>query len=97
MITNLTTRGIVLQTIQKYADPSLQQQRLIDCGYTAKAGDTEFIWSNWIAEPEKERIDQLEWMDEVEEFVLLAKHYCIAWGWRNYQDDKTWQALPSPA
>ncbi|KAK5314331.1 carboxy methyl transferase for protein phosphatase 2A [Exophiala xenobiotica] len=97
MIRNLTTRGIVLQTIEKYADPKSQQQRLADRNFTARVADTHFIWSNWIAETEQERIDKLEWMDEVEEFVLLAKHYCVAWGWRNYQDDVTWQALPSPA
>lgn len=97
MIRNLTTRGIVLQTIEKYADPNSQRQRLADRDFTARVADTHFIWSNWIAETEEQRIDKLEWMDEVEEFVLLAKHYCIAWGWRNYQDDVTWQALPSPA
>lgn len=91
------TRGIVLQTIEKYADPQLQRQRLVDCNFTAKVADTEFIWSSWIADSEKERIDKLEWMDEIEEFVLLARHYCLAWGWRNYQDDKVWQALPSTA
>ncbi len=97
MIRNLTTRGIVLKTIEKYADPDLQRQRLADRGITAKAADTNFVWSNWIAETEKERIDKLEWMDEVEEFVLLAKHYCVAWGWRNYEDGTVWQALPSLA
>ena len=97
MIRNLMTRGIVLQTIEKYADLHSQQQRLIDRDFTAKAADTEFIWSNWIADSEKERIDKLEWMDEVEEFVLLARHYCIAWAWRNYHDETVWQALPSLA
>jgi len=97
MIKNLTTRGIVLQTIEKYADLNSQWQRLADRNFTARVADTNFIWSNWVAETEKERIDKLEWMDEVEEFVLLAKHYCIAWGWRNYQDDAAWQALQSPA
>jgi len=91
------TRGIVLQTIKKYADLHSQRQRLIDHNFTAKAADTDFIWSNWIADSEKERIDKLEWMDEVEEFVLLARHYCIAWAWRNYNDESAWQALSSPA
>jgi len=30
----------------------------------------------------------LEWLDEVEEWKLLASHYCVAWGWRDGEDEK---------
>lgn len=45
------------------------------------ACDVNFIHDEWIDSKEKERIDRLELLDEREEWVLLAKHYCIAWGW----------------
>ena len=32
---------------------------------------------------EKERLAKLEILDEVEEWELLARHYCVVWGWRN--------------
>lgn len=28
------------------------------------------------------RISRLELLDEMEEWQLLAAHYCIAWGWK---------------
>lgn len=87
MIRNLVARGIHLQTIEKYADLPSQKQRLADLGLTAQAEDINSIWSSWISQDEKDRVEKLEWMDEVEEFVLLAQHYCIAWGWRSFQDD----------
>lgn len=93
MIRNLMGRGIVLQTIEKYSDLQKQKCRMGDLGMEAQAMDCEEIWRQWVSPDEKERIDKLEWMDEVEEFVLLAKHYCVAWGWRELVNDDAWMAL----
>lgn len=95
MIRNLTSRGIVLQTIERYSDVEDQCQRLTKYGFEARAIDTSAVWRSWISQSEKERVDKLEWMDEIEEFELLAQHYCVAWGWRLYQDDTLWQTLPA--
>lgn len=96
MIRNLTTRGIVLQTIEKYSDLEQQIKRLTQLDFNAKAVDTNLIWQNWVNQDEKDRIDKLEWMDEIEEFELLAKHYCVGWGWRGFQTDTSWQTFPAP-
>jgi [phosphatase 2A protein]-leucine-carboxy methyltransferase len=45
--------------------------------------DLDYMWSSWVDDEEKERVTGLEWMDEVEEWILLMKHYCVAWGWRD--------------
>ena len=84
MVSNLASRGIVLQTLHRFSTLSCQRQRLKDCGFTVaqKAADVDFIWENWISEDEKERVAGLEMMDELEEWHLLAQHYCVAWGWR---------------
>ena len=94
MISNLTARGIQLQTLEKYAGLSEQLQRLQRYAFRKEAessfssgcgvADIDFVWRRWISQGEKERVEALEWMDEVEEFVLLAQHYCIAWGWRSF-------------
>ena len=97
MIRNLMTRGIVLQTIERYSDIPQQQHRLASLSFEAKAVDTDTIWRKWIGQNEKSRIDKLEWLDEVEEFELLAKHYCVAWGWRQFQNESTWQDLTALA
>lgn len=93
MIRNLLTRGIVLKTIEKYADLEKQKERLKILGMEARARDCEEIWRLWVSREEKERVDKLEWMDEVEEFVLLVKHYCVAWGWCRFPDDTRWRML----
>lgn len=95
MVRNLITRGIHLQTLEKFAELENQRQRLQDHGFESQAEDINFIWRHWVEEKEKERVDSLEWMDEIEEFVLLAKHYCIAWGWRGWTQDSSWGSLPT--
>lgn len=104
MVSNLLNRGIQLQTLEKYSGLDEQRKRLEVGGFGretewsrggAEARDIDFIWRSWIAATEKERVEGLEWMDEVEEFVLLAKHYCICWGWRGFEEDSSWRELSS--
>ncbi|KAF3279778.1 carboxy methyl transferase for protein phosphatase 2A [Orbilia oligospora] len=83
MIRNLSQRGIVLRTLQRYSTLERQKERMRVLGFNTGMGacDVNFIHNEWIDSKEKERIDGLELLDEREEWVLLAKHYCIAWGW----------------
>ena len=69
---------------------------MFDQGSGAEAVDIDWIWKSWIEKQEKERVEGVEWMDEVEEFVLLAQHYCIAYGWRGFDDDEGWRGLAVP-
>lgn len=99
MVSNLAARGIQLQTLHKYSSLPAQRQRFADHGLDAGQGavDIDFIWSHWISEAEKERVAALEMLDEIEEWRLLAQHYCVAWGWRD-GDSKTfglWRGLRS--
>jgi [phosphatase 2A protein]-leucine-carboxy methyltransferase len=34
-----------------------------------------------MGQDELQRIARLEFLDEMEEWQLLARHYCIVWGW----------------
>jgi [phosphatase 2A protein]-leucine-carboxy methyltransferase len=91
MISNLATRGIILQTLKKYGSRTRQRQRLKAAGFGSgqAAADVDFIWNTWITEDEKERVGQVEMLDEVEEWRLLSQHYCVAWGW--YENDANGQ------
>ena len=48
--------------------------------------DVSFLWEEGVNEDEKARVAALEMMDELEEWRLLAAHYCVVWGWRNGDD-----------
>lgn len=98
MVSNLAARGIQLQTLHKYASLEAQRARFRDQGFGdgQAAGDVEFLWKNWVSEEEKERVAGLEMLDEMEEWELLARHYCIAWGWRDQDDPSAfagWKTL----
>lgn len=85
MISNLSSRNIHLPTLTTYPTLADQRDRLKSHGFVdgCMAADVDFIWRRWIPEDEKERVGQLEMLDELEELELLLKHYCIAWGWRD--------------
>lgn len=84
MISNLQARGIDLPTLQTYSTLSKQRERMVQAGFTAGQGaaDVDFLWEKWVKEDEKDHVKRLEMLDEVEEWKLLATHYCCAWGWR---------------
>jgi [phosphatase 2A protein]-leucine-carboxy methyltransferase len=72
------------------AYPTLDAQiaRLIKCGFTTgqKAIDINFAHDNWMGKSELKRIAALEMLDEMEEWRLLAAHYCLVWGWVSPKD-----------
>ena len=96
MVENLAARGIVMPTVQKYKTLEDQKMRLRElgfCGDVRGDGDgdvrggveaitVESVWEKWVDAEEKQRVDRLEGLDEVEEWVLLARHYAVAWGGR---------------
>lgn len=45
------------------------------------------VWKRWVGEAERERVEKLEWLDEVEEMEILGGQWCVAWGWRGGGDD----------
>lgn len=89
MIQNLAARGIVLKTLKKYSSLERQKERLRILGFCKgqDAADVEFIYNCWVSEDGRERIAKLEMLDEMEEWQLLARHYCVAWGWRGGGDE----------
>lgn len=83
MVFNLAARHIRMPTLETYSDTKKQEARLKDAGFECTHSLTiERIWEDWIAPEDKEELDSLEGLDEVEEWNLLAGHYCITWGWR---------------
>lgn len=83
MVSNLAARRIRMPTLASYKEPADQTERLRQAGFEeVRQASIEEVWEQWIDHDEKERVDALEGLDEVEEWQLLAGHYIVAWGWR---------------
>ncbi|KAI0508432.1 leucine carboxyl methyltransferase [Xylaria bambusicola] len=83
MVSNLAARRIRMPTLEKFTSTNEQEARLRDAGFSSVHSLTiERIWEDWVSSEEKERVDALEGLDEVEEWNLLADHYSVSWGWR---------------
>lgn len=89
MVSNLAARNITMPSLNMYKTLSDQKERLANLGLKndgalggCEAETVEKIWNRWIPAAEKERVDGLEGLDEVEEWQMLARHYAVAWGWR---------------
>ncbi|KAM0431953.1 hypothetical protein ACHAPT_005208 [Fusarium lateritium] len=80
MVSNLAARRIQMPTLDKYPTPEAQRTRMSEAGFeTVHHMTIEGIWETWVSPEEKERVDSLEGLDEVEEWKLLAAHYIVVW------------------
>lgn len=85
MAKNLATRGINLLLFEAYPTIESRRQWLTDCGMTEVSVDdvatiggyTGFLW---ISKAELARINRLELVDEVEEIIMLYRHYVVCYG-----------------
>ncbi|WBW70899.1 leucine carboxyl methyltransferase, involved in regulation of PPA2 [Schizosaccharomyces osmophilus] len=78
MKSNLASRGIYLKTLESYNTIEDQETRFTDNGFQhTTALDFAALEREWIPEIEKQRIAKIEMLDELEEWYLLAKHYCL--------------------
>ncbi|KAH9221192.1 S-adenosyl-L-methionine-dependent methyltransferase [Leptodontidium sp. 2 PMI_412] len=100
MVSNLASRGISMPTLEHYKTLSDQKARLLELGFKGdgdeggqEAETIENIWQNWVPSSEKERVDRLEGLDEVEEWQMLARHYAVVWGWRGEIGWEGWSGL----
>lgn len=98
MVSNLAARGIVMQTLKKYGSLEAQAARMKSYGLEGTGGaSVKDLWYKGVEEKEKERVAGLEMVDEVEEWELLAGHYCVAWGWRGGPEDEVWDGWKAMA
>ncbi|KAF9159732.1 Leucine carboxyl methyltransferase 1 [Mortierella sp. AD010] len=81
MLRNLKARQIELPGIHAYPSLKSQEERFLSRGWiAAKAVDMNALHGS-LPESEMKRISSLEIFDEMEEWQLLAGHYCVAWAY----------------
>ncbi|KAK0745063.1 S-adenosyl-L-methionine-dependent methyltransferase [Apiosordaria backusii] len=96
MVSNLSARGVTMPTLSVYQTQQDQERRLKEAGFAegeVRSRTFDGIWDGWVTTREKERVDGLERLDEVEEWKLLAGHYVVVWGWKGGMDLEVGQQL----
>jgi len=77
-------RGIVLHSLNAYPDPQAQALRYTGAGFNdVVVHDMLQVYNECIPTHEKVRVSRLEFLDEVEEFNLIMRHYCCVSANRN--------------
>ncbi|TLD18364.1 putative leucine carboxyl methyltransferase superfamily [Venturia nashicola] len=95
MVSNLAQRGIILQTLHKYHSLAAQLTRLSDATFVdgQNGADVEWLFQNWLDQEEKDRVGKCEMLDEMEEWILLGRHYAVCWGWRGDVFGRAWATI----
>jgi tRNA wybutosine-synthesizing protein 4 len=79
MIQNFEARGYDLLGINEYPDVPSLQKRFKDLGYTnVEVFDMLDVYNKHLNQDERKRIEKIEWLDELEEWWILQKHYYFA-------------------
>ncbi|KAI8054515.1 S-adenosyl-L-methionine-dependent methyltransferase [Syncephalis plumigaleata] len=99
MIQNLRNRQIELPGLAVYPSVASQETRFLTNQWNAAHGITiAHAHDHCIPASEQQRIAQCEWLDEIEEWNLLARHYAIVWAWHTTNSEfsqllNTWQVI----
>ena len=81
MVRNLQDRGCELLGIHANPTCAAQEARLRRAGFAeARALDMLAVYGGFLDAGERRRIERLELFDELEEWRLIQRHYCIAVG-----------------
>lgn len=86
-------RGIEMKGIHKYSSTVLHKDRFLNQSFNyAECYNMYDIYDHFVSSKEKSRMTRLELLDEVEEWIMLCRHYCVCWSVKsehNVQDLKT--------
>lgn len=100
MVANFAKRNITMPSLRLFKTLQDQKLRISELGFEGQSGNCgqdaetiEKIWNDWVPVAEKQRVDGLEGLDEVEEWQMLARHYAVAWGWKGTSGWEDWAVL----
>jgi len=92
MIKNLKARNIELKGIEAYPDLEDQKKRYLSRGWDqAFAININYFFNSHIDPSEYHRQMLIEIFDEIEEWRLIAQHYCFAWAFN--MKNKTYNSI----
>jgi len=77
---NLSNTGISHPSLSIIKTRTLQEQidKLVECGFTLATGwDLLTAYETIVTEDERKHANMCEMLDEIEEWILIMKHYCF--------------------
>ncbi|THH33087.1 hypothetical protein EUX98_g1131 [Antrodiella citrinella] len=87
MLANLKTRHVELPGAEPYPTFESLRNRFLQHGFEESNATTLRDYRrSGIESSERQRISQLELLDEMEELELVLAHYAITWGWKSFGD-----------
>ncbi|KAJ3331960.1 hypothetical protein HDU76_001688 [Blyttiomyces sp. JEL0837] len=83
MIENLKLRNIYLPGLESTPTLDSHKSRYVECGFNGGTGAIDILdfYDRVLDHEERDRVAKLEIFDEVEEWRMFGKHYCVSWGW----------------
>ena len=79
MLDNLRRRGCPLLGLPAVPDCKAQESRSLSCGFTrAEAMDVLAYYEKVVGPKERQRVNKIEMLDELEEWRMLLTHYCVS-------------------
>jgi len=91
MIFNLQRRGCALLGLHAFPDEEAQRRRFLDAGWDhAESYDLNIMYQRYVTPDERRRIERIQMLDELEEWILINQHYCISWASCNSNPDTHW-------
>eukprot|EP01111_Echinosteliopsis_oligospora_P005692 TRINITY_DN1923_c0_g1_i2.p1 TRINITY_DN1923_c0_g1~~TRINITY_DN1923_c0_g1_i2.p1 ORF type:complete len:219 (-),score=44.62 TRINITY_DN1923_c0_g1_i2:14-670(-) len=84
MVKNLAERGCALLSIHEYADEAKQAKRYEKQGWhRVEVLDMSSVYYYFLPTADRLRIERIELFDELEEWNLIQRHYCIVWAMKD--------------
>jgi tRNA wybutosine-synthesizing protein 4 len=87
-------RGCALLGLEAFPDEEAQRQRFLEAGWgEAESYNMNVLYQRYITQEDRKRIERLQMLDELEEWILINQHYCISWASFNLLADTDWSPL----
>nr|CAG4641813.1 EOG090X08O3 [Eurycercus lamellatus] len=89
MLSNLRSRGCTLAGVEACASLKTQEDRFMQNGWDgAQAMEMNQVYHSVLPQSEIQRIEKIEFLDEMELLAQLLHHYCLCVAWKDCLDFK---------
>ncbi|ESO11550.1 hypothetical protein HELRODRAFT_189998 [Helobdella robusta] len=89
MLSNLQNRGCALLGVQHCLNFQTQFDRFLKCGWNGIDGGDMLQIYHGLPQDDVQRIEKIEFLDDIEMLTQLFTHYCIVWAYKHSTKNTT--------